>query len=493
MVAQPQVKAKINLPGPTPFPLTGGIPNVWQFAQDPIGYSNKVFRDHGRIASLVKDQKFNLYSSDSNCPGTILAYGPDIIKDVTMKHDIYHKHPMSGKVYGKREESQRTKPLKTFGVGLFGVNGQVHIDQRKLMMPSFHRRKILSYQDDMTSLTQLRLDSLVIDEPVAFDRLIEGLTMSIATQTMFGEDIEQKDKTVGEIFQEIIDYQASQMSNLIPYDLPGFPFHGYLNVLQRYEEKMTSIIADKRKTLEEANDVLSMLIEARDEESGLELTEEELIGHISTLFLVGHETTSSSLTWIMLILSQHPQIMSDLVDELDGVLQGDAPTLEQLDKLPLLERVIKESLRVLTAIPWNGRITSEDTTLGGYDIPAGTEVLASIYHTHHMPELYPDPEAFKPERWETINPSIYEYNPFSAGPRLCIGAGFAMMQMKIILAMLLQHCRWEYAPGQTIDRSGIISIKPKTGLTLIPRSRDGNYTPGVGKVTGNVREMVNLP
>lgn len=487
------IKEKITIPGPSSLPLTGGLPNIWRFAQDPIGYSTKVFAEYGRIASLVKNQSQNLYSSDPNCPGTVLAYGPDIVQQVTSQHDIYHKHPMSGKVYGKRNESKRTQPLKTFGVGLFGVNGQQHLDQRKLMMPSFHRKKIQSYHEDMISLTNLRINNLVLDQPCRIDRLIEGLTMSIATQTMFGEDIEQKDQTVGEIFQEIIDYQASQLSNLIPYDIPGFPFYNYLNVLLRYEEKMKAIIEDKRGKLAEANDVLSMLIEARDEDSGLKLTEEELIGHISTLFLVGHETTSSSLTWIMLLLSQYPQVMADVLDELKGVLDGNPPTMEQLDKLPLLERVIKESLRVLTSIPWNGRITSEETELAGYEIPQGTEVLVSIYHTHHMPDLYPNPEDFKPERWETINPSIYEYNPFSAGPRLCIGAGFAMMQMKIILAMLLQHCRWEYVPGQTIDRSGIISVKTKYGLSMIARSHDGRFTEGVGKVQGNVREMVNLP
>ncbi len=485
------IAPKITLPGPSPLPLTGGIPNVWQFAQDPIGYSTKVFQKYGPIAALVQHQKMNLYSSDPDCPGTILAYGPEIVRQVTTQHDIYHKHPMSGKVYGKRNESERTQPLKTFGVGLFGVNGQQHLDQRKLMMPSFHRRKIQSYQQDMISLTELRLKNIIFDVPCRLDRIIEGLTMSIATQTMFGEDIERKDQSVGEIFQEIIDYQASQLSNLIPYDIPGLPFHGYLNLLARYEEKMKWIINDKRGKLEHCNDVLSMLIEARDEESGLQLTEEELIGHISTLFLVGHETTSSSLTWIMLLLSQHPQVMADVRDELEGVLQGNPPTLAQMDQMPLLERVIKESLRILTAIPWNGRITSEPTELAGYPLPQGTEVLVSIYHTHHMPEIYPNPEAFQPERWEVINPSIYEYNPFSAGPRLCIGAGFAMMQMKIILAMFLQYCHWEYAPGQTIDRSGIISIKPKNGLSMIPRSPHHPFQKN--PVQGNVREMVKFP
>lgn len=485
-------KQKLTVPGPPTLPIFGDIGNVFGFVKDPIGYSSQVFGKYGKVVALAKGN-INLYSSDPNCPGTILAYGPDIVKEVCSQHNTYHKHPMSGKIYGKRNESKRTKPLKTFGVGLFGVNEGEHIQQRKLMMPSMHGQKISSYRDVMLEVTESRIKELVVDSPCRVDKLLEKLTLSIATKTLFGEDIERKDSSVGEIFQEVIEYQASQLSNLIPFDLPGFPLYGYLNLLKRYEEKMKWIIAEKRAKLEEQADILSMLIQARDEESGLKLTEEELIGHTSTLFLVGHETTSSALTWTLMLLSQHPQVVADLVDELESVLHGEAPTMEQIAELPLLERVIKESLRVLTSIPWNGRITSKVTELGGYEIPKGTEVLVSIYHTHHMPEIYPEPEAFKPERWETINPSIYEYNPFSAGPRLCIGAAFAMMQMKIILAILLQRFRWEYIEGQTIDRSGIISIKPKNGISMMVRSQDRDFERGIGNVKGNIREMVRLP
>ncbi|MEO0374593.1 MAG: cytochrome P450, partial [Cyanobacteria bacterium P01_A01_bin.17] len=168
------------------------------------------------------------------------------------------------------------------------------------------------------------------------------------------------------------------------------------------------------------------------------------------------------------------------------------PTVEQLSQLPLLERVIKESMRVIAAVPWNGRVTSQETELGGYTLPKGTEVFVSIYHTHQMPDLYPDPTAFKPERWEAISPSSYEFNPFSAGPRLCIGAAFALMELKIVLAMLLQRFRWELMPDQVIDRKGLISLKPKLGINMKVHSQDRRFSDGVGGVQGNIREMVRL-
>ena len=167
--------------------------------------------------------------------------------------------------------------------------------------------------------------------------------------------------------------------------------------------------------------------------------------------------------------------------------------MEQLQHLPLLDRVVKESMRVLPPAPWNARVLSQPMEFGGYALPSGTEVFVSIYHTHHMPELYPQPEVFDPGRWEHITPSIFEYQPFSAGPRMCIGASFAIMEIKIILAMLVQRYRLQCLLRSTVDRSGLIVITPRGGLPMIVHKQDRQFTRGVGGIRGNVREMVTLP
>jgi len=167
--------------------------------------------------------------------------------------------------------------------------------------------------------------------------------------------------------------------------------------------------------------------------------------------------------------------------------------VEKLESLPLLERVIKEGIRILPPVPWNARITSQITKLNDYTIPKGSEVFVSIYQTHHLPEIYSNPESFKPERWETIKPTPYEYNPFSAGPRICIGAGFAIMEIKLILAIILQQFRLEFLGSCQIDRAGLISLKPKYGMPMMVYPQDRQFDRGVGIVKGNVREMVNLP
>jgi cytochrome P450 len=213
---------------------------------------------------------------------------------------------------------------------------------------------------------------------------------------------------------------------------------------------------------------------------------------VTAIFVAGHDTSANELTWILFLLSQHPQVAADLLDELENVLGGEAPTVEQLQKLPLLDRVVKESLRVLTSIPWNGRVTSQPTNLGGYELPAGTEVWVSIYHTHQMPEIYPEPERFLPQRWETIQPTMYEYNPFSVGSRICIGAGFAMMEMKIVLAMLLMRYRLQLITEKPINAKGFIVMAPENGMFMKVHKQDRQFNQGVGGVHGNVREMVNL-
>ncbi len=207
----------------------------------------------------------------------------------------------------------------------------------------------------------------------------------------------------------------------------------------------------------------------------------------------GLETSANALTWTLFLLSQHPHVMADLVDELAAVLHGAPPTVDQIERLPLLDHVIKESMRVIAPVPFNGRVTSQAVSLAGYVLPPGTEVFVSIYHTHKMPELYPEPNVFNPHRWETIQPTIFEYNPFSAGPRLCIGAPFAMLEMKIGLAMLLQRYRLELVRGQTIDRLGVIVLTPKQGMLMTVHPQDRQFGKGVGGVRGNVREMVVLP
>jgi cytochrome P450 len=481
-----------------PPPGTGRAANPLRFLADSIGYGRRLFAAHGPLVVLGAEAAgapapAGVGAAASGEGALVLACGPELARQVTTQHEVFHKYPLTLSLYPPRPVSARTAPLQHFLVGLFGVNGDEHRQQRRLMLPAFHRQRVEAYRDDMVALTDAELAQWRADERLDVAAAMRRLTLRIATKTLFGADVGERGSAAGPLIQEALALLAAPATTRAPRDEPGQPYHRLLDVAGSFDAELRGLIARKRAAGGDAGDVLSELIRARDAETGLALTEDELLGHTGVLFAAGHETSANALTWTLFLLAQHPAVAADLHDELHGVLRGAAPTAAQLARLPLLDRVLKESLRVLTPVPWNARVAACPTELGGYALPAGTRVLVSIYHTHHLPALYPRPEAFDPGRWATLTPGPWEYMPFSAGPRLCLGAAFATMELKLVLAVLLQRHRLECEPRPVIDRHGLIVLAPKAGLPMLVRPQDRRFGDGVGGVRGNVREMVELP
>ena len=483
----------LGIPGPPPAPILGRWANMLQFGRDPLGHAGRLFGRYGQVVVLAKGAKTNLYSPLDDCPATVLAYGPEATRAASTQHDIYFKYPLSGPRYRLKDRSKRTAPLRHFAVGLFGVNLEEHREHRRLVMPAFHTRRVGSYLDTMVEVTESCLDGWRTGEQRNMMQELRVLTMRIATRTLFGEDIGERGRRIGPLLQTAFNALVHPLSRLFPYDIPGLPFHRFLTLIGVLDSEMRRIIEQKCQVGREGDDMLSILLQARDSESGLALSEDELIGHTNVFFLAGHETTANALTWTLFLLSQHPGVAADLVDELESVLHGAAPTLAQLEQLPLLDQVVKESLRMFTPAVFNGRVTSQPTQFCGYDLPAGTEVFVSIYHTHRMPEIFAEPTRFRPRRWDNSHPSIFEYNPFSAGPRMCIGWQFALQEIKIVLALLMQRFRLQCVPNVVINRAASIVLTPERGLPMTIHAQDRRFHSGVGDVRGNVREMVELP
>ena len=221
------------------------------------------------------------------------------------------------------------------------------------------------------------------------------------------------------------------------------------------------------------------------------MTDAESIGQTTVLFGAAHLTTANTLTWTLFLLAQHPRVASALVEELDAALGGALPSLRQLDELPLLDAGIKESMRILPASAYSHRVNVRAVQLGDLRLPPGTPIIFSQVITHHIPELFPEPEAFRPERWQTISPSPYAYFPFAAGPRMCIGAGLATMILKLTLAVILQHFRFSLVPGATIDaRIDWTMLNPASGMPmrLLPLEAGFASAP----VNGSVHDLVEL-
>jgi cytochrome P450 len=477
-----------RVPGPRALPLLGATAHLLRFARDPLVYTERLFDTYGPIAALVTGRPTNIVSTDRTSPCTVFVYGPELNRRLLTEHDRFHKCALAGPLYPPDERKERTRPLTRILTGLFHVNGQEHRRQRRLMMPAFHKSRIDSYRDDMVRLTRSLLTGFHAGRMRDLRPDMAELTLAIAAKTLLGEDVAEQGVAIARQWHRWLELYRP--SAIFPLDVPGSAYRAFLDLSRSIDEQATALIRARRAAPERGADILSMLLDATDE-SGAKLSDAEIVGHASVIFAAGHETSSNALCWTLLLLSQHPNVLSDVMDELDQVLKGEPPRVEELAALPLLERVVKESLRLLPPVPFNHRVAAEDTELGGCAIPRGSEIITSIYRTQRMPDVFADPTRYKPERWENFDPGPYSYNPFGAGPRMCIGASFAMMEVRIVLAMLLQAFRFELAPGARVDRFMSITMSPRPGLPMLVHRQDRRFDlQRPGRFRGDLARML---
>jgi cytochrome P450 len=223
------------------------------------------------------------------------------------------------------------------------------------------------------------------------------------------------------------------------------------------------------------------------------MTEDELVGQLSFLIFAGFESTIHAVAFAAYLVAQHPEVAARLYEEVHGLLKGDAPTVDQLKALPYLDAVTKECLRLLSPVPFLIRTTQEEVELGGYLLPPRTEIMLSIYHTHRMSAIYTDPNRFQPERWASIEPSTYEYLPFSVGPHMCAGWALALMEMKVLLSMFVQRFRLDVRPTDRIDRRVMATMGPRPGMFLNVHRQDKNFAASRAPVVGQLARMVEIP
>ncbi len=457
-----------SIPGPRGLPLVGGKLNLIRLFRDPFNLLRELHTTYGDVVALAHNDR-----------SSVFAFGPEANHQLLANTAAFEVGRGNLIRFGKGSTVDRL-----FSHNLLNMNGAHHRQQRKLMQPAFHRQRIASYTNDMIALASAMLDRWQPGQQIDLVLEMKQLTQRVAVQTLFGIQDQGELDRVGGLMRRTLSLTSSPLFLLLPFNVPGLPFHRVERMALQLEAYIRHVIARKR-TQPAAGDVLAMLMHVRDED-GTQLSEDELIGHAFALFAAGHETTSNALALTLLLLEQHPAIAVQLIDELDHTLHGAAPTLEQLGNLPLLERVIKESLRLLPPAIVGVRIAAQPTQIGGYQIAKGTSVFYSEWITQRMPQIYAEPDRFRPQRWQTIDPSTYEYLPFSAGPHMCIGWAFAMQELRVVLAMLLQRYRLSLVPGTRIDLT--VRMQAKHGLPVRVHAQDRQFraTP----VQGNIRNLV---
>jgi len=439
-------------PGPKGIFLLG---SAREFARDWPGHMERCAREYGDICAY----RF------LHVPICQIVH-PDHIDQVLVRNP------------GNFHKSRDYGALKfILGNGLLTNEGASWQKQRQLIQPAFRHENILTYGEIMADSTARHLGRWEGGETRDLHHEMAELTLDIVSKSLFGTNAAHLAHEVGEEISAVMErFQAmAALSFMLPDNFPIPKTPRLMRSKRKLDGVVLSIIRDRRKSKTTGDDLLQRLLDAQDE-AGRRMSDEQLKDEVMTLFLAGHETTANALTWTWYLLAQNPQVEQALGAEVDSVLAGRAPTLSDLPKLPYVEMVVKESMRLYPPAWGFGRLALEDFELGGYRILAGTNIFITQWLTHRDARFFPDPLRFDPERWreDPVRKGKiprFAYFPFGGGPRVCIGAGFAMLEAALLLATIAQRYRFSLAPGAKVVPLFSVTLRPKYGLPMILRSR----------------------
>ncbi|HUN52708.1 MAG TPA: cytochrome P450 [Candidatus Sulfotelmatobacter sp.] len=362
------------------------------------------------------------------------------------------------------------------GRGLLTSEGETWRAHRRIMAPAFDHRSILGYAPIISGAAEALLEDWhgqPADSEVEIATAMSRLTLAIIARTMFASESEA---IVDIIERDFATYQADIQPNLLDYvGGPGW-LAGWRRVRRArrahraFDAVIARLVADRTKAGPDApKDLLARLIAARDEETGGGMSAEEVRDQVVTIFLAGHETTAVALTWTWYLLARHPAVEAKLHAELDRVLAGRTPGHGDIANLPYTRMVIEEAMRLYPPAPGLSREAIGDDEVCGQKVPKGSLIFIIPWLVHRHRRLWDDPDRFEPERFAAERAaarSRFAYLPFGAGPRICIGAAFAMVEAVLLLASLAQRFRLRLVPGWPVEPQALITLRPRHGIMM---------------------------
>lgn len=361
------------------------------------------------------------------------------------------------------------------GQGLLASDGDYWFRQRRLAQPAFHRDRLAALAALTTEATTAMLDRwagcAARGEPLDIDDEMMQLTLEIVGEALFSVNLRQRVNALSRAALETMDYIARRARSPIapPPRVPTSGNRRFLAALRTLDAEIFALIAARRRAPDAANDLLSMLMLARDADTGEGMTDRQLRDEIITFLIAGHETVASALVWAWYLLSLHPAVARILHTELAAVLGGRLPTMADLPRLPYARATLDETLRLYPPSWLNARRAKTADTLGGYAIPANALIVMSPYVTHRRADVWPNPEGFDPDRFlpgADADRPRFAYVPFGGGPHGCIGNSFALVEAQLILATVAQRYRLALVPGQEIAIAPLVTLRPKYGMHM---------------------------
>ena len=430
--------------GAAGLPVVGNLP---QFARDPIKFITRLQQEYGDVVA------FSLMGLKS-----ILISSPQDIDRVLVE---------TGKRYGKFRPSYAMRVV--LGNGLVTSEGDFWKRQRKLAAPAFHHQSIKRYADQMVSYAQDMAGTWQDGAVRDVHQDMMTLTQRIIMKVLFDVDVLENADEASKAFDAMMQAIGAEMKGpeaVLPKFVPT-PSRAHMQEGVNYINGLLMEMIEKRRAEgSDKHDLLTMLMDARDDEDQ-PMSTTQLLDEIRSLYLAGHETTATTLSWTWYLLSRSPEAYARLEAEIDEVLQGRAPTADDVQRLPYCNAVIKESLRCYPVAWITQRVALEDVEIGGYQIAKDTAIFLSPWIVHHDPRWYSEPEAFMPERWlkdKADLPPREAYIPFGGGPHICLGNGLAMMEGVLLLATLLQRYRISVVAEHPPEIELAGTLRPKSGL-----------------------------
>jgi cytochrome P450 len=447
-------------------------------AQEPRGPRGNVLL--GSIGDIYRD-RLSFVLDMARIYGDVVQYR---VAHMRM-YQINHPEGVERLLHDNHRNYSKDVPtfgtLKLFlGNGLFTSDGEFWRRQRRLAQPAFHRRRVAAFGELMTEATEEMLERwqarATPGQPLDAATEFMRLTMEVVTRALFSTSVERDVETIGRAIATLLNDVTFRFT---------FPFYPPLRVPTPRNRRFLAaratldgivyrIIAERRRRPAEHDDLLALLMEARDEQTGQGMSDKQLRDEVVTLFLAGHETTANTLTWTSYLLSTHVAVERRLRAEIDETLKGRVPTAADVPNLTYTRMVIDETLRLYPPAWITNRRAIEDDTVCGYHIPADATVSISPYVTHRDPTLWENPEGFDPDRFapeRAAERPHYAYFPFGGGPRQCIGKGFALLESTLMMALLVQRCSLHLVPGRRVETEAMATLRPRYGMWMTAHPR----------------------
>jgi cytochrome P450 len=437
-------------PGPQPLPYIGTLLSL---RRDPLGFFQQLQRTYGNMATVYIGKN-----------PAVLLFRPEHVRYVLVEHPRNFSN--RGVLRGDSDGGFASE-------GLLTIDGEKHRQQRHAVQPAFHKKRVEGYVTIMEQYTQELLKTWHPGDTVDMSRTLQELTLRIVSKCLFSIDLSSQLGPLSDAFDGVIGTSTSMAEDLLNIRIDN-PITGYgkrMAASRQLDMLVYTLIAQRRNDDRDYNDVLAMLMSAQSgEEPDTKLTEKQIHDHILTFLAAGHETTAIALVWTFYLLSQYPQVRITLQEQIRSVLAGREPTLDDLAKLPYLDWVLSESMRLYPPAWLQMRFVAKETELDGVRLPVGTLIMLSQWVVHRLPDIWEDAEVFKPERWDPANgrqtvPGAYF--PFGGGPRTCIGMPLAQLEARIILTSILQHYTPQPVSGYTPGFQPGITLRPKQHLRAI--------------------------